>query len=117
MTMPFSTACSRGDVFLVALLFSDDSGVKRRPVVIVSVDAVHAERADSLIVPLTTNLTVQRFGDYLLKDYSQAGLPRASMAKGIVQTVERSAFARPLGKLATRDLTAIESSLRQVLGL
>ncbi|WP_322795352.1 type II toxin-antitoxin system PemK/MazF family toxin [Tepidiforma sp.] len=55
--MPSSTVCRRGDVFLVSVRFSDGSGIKRRPAVVVSVDELHASRADTLIVPLTTNLS------------------------------------------------------------
>ena len=82
-----------------------------------SVDAVHESRADALIVPLTSRAGAQRFGDHLLLDWAAAGLPRASMAKGVVETVERSTFGPVLGTLTARDLAAIEHSLRDVLGL
>jgi len=85
--------------------------------VVVSVDAVHASRADALIVPLTTNLAVQRYGDHLLSDWQAVGLPRTSMAKGVVETVERSTFDRMLGRVSERDLSSIEAKLRDVLGL
>ena len=91
--------------------------MKNRPVVVVSVDAVHASRSDALIVPLTTRLAVQRFGDHLLLDWAAAGLPRSSLAKGVVETVDRARFGRVLGRLSDRDLDAVDSSLRLVLGL
>ena len=116
-TTPSSTSCSRGDVFFVNVRFSDGSGIKRRPAVVVSVDAVHTTRADALIVPLTTNLSARRFGDHLLTDWAAMGLPRPSMAKGVVETVERSTFESFLGRLTARDFAAIEQSLRDVLGL
>ncbi len=89
-TTPSSTTCSRGDVFFVNVRFSDDTGMKRRPVVVVSVDAFHSARYDALIVPLTTNLAAVRFGDHVLHDWAAAGLPRASLAKGVVETVDRA---------------------------
>ena len=116
-TTPSSTSCSRRDVFLVQVRFSDGSGIKRRPVVVVSVDAVHAGRLDALIVPLTTNLAVRRFGYHSLADWATAGRPRPSMAKGVAETVERSTFDGQLGRLSERDLLAIGASLREVLGL
>lgn len=97
--------------------YSDGSGIKRRPVVVVSVDAVHASRADALVVPLTTHFETVRFGDARLRDWRRAGLPRPSMAKGVIDTVARSTFGRTLGVLSGRDLSAIEQSLRRVLGL
>lgn len=116
-TTPSSTTCRRGDIFFVNVRFSDGSGTKRRPVVVVSVDEFHTSRADALIVPLTTNLRGQRFGDHLLEDWEAASLPRPSLAKGVIETVERSTFDRQLGRLTPRDLAAVEGSLRQVLGL
>ncbi len=107
----------RGSVVLVNARFSDDSGVKRRPAVVVSVEAVHTSRADALIVPLTSRVDTERFGDHLLLDWGSAGLPRASLAKGVIETVERSTFGTVLGELTARDLAAIERSLREVLGL
>ncbi len=116
-TTPFSTPFSRGDVFFVNVRFSDGSAVKRRPAIVVSVDQFHAERADALIVPLTTNMASRRFGDFLLKDWEVAGLPRASLAKGIIETIERSTFGRRLGRLTDVDLAGVERSLIDVLGL
>ena len=91
--------------------------MKNRPVIVVSVDAVHASRHDALVVPLTTQLSVQRFGDHLLLDSAAAGLPRPSTAKGVVETVARARFGRMLGRLTDRDLDALDSSLRSILGL
>ncbi len=116
-TTPSSTTCNRGDIVFVSVRFSDESGAKKRPAVVVSVDAVHESRVDALIVPLTTNLNMRRFGDYLLLDWAGAGLPRASMAKGVIETVDRAAFESTLGQLSDRDLAAVESTLRMVLGL
>ena len=116
-TTPSSTTCKRGDIFFVNVRFSDGSGIKRRPVVVVSVEAVHAARADALVMPLTTNLGARRFGDRLLQDWVAAEFPRASLAKGVVETVERSTFDRQVRRLTARDLAAVERSLRDVLGL
>jgi len=39
------------------------------------------------------------------------------MAKGVIETVDRSRFGRTLGRVSDRDLQQVESSLRMVLGL
>lgn len=107
----------RGDIVLVRVRFSNDRGMKRRPAVIVSVDAVHDERADALIMPLTSRIGNPRYGDVVLQDWTAAGLPRESIFKGVVSTVDRSTFGQTIGQLSARDLLAVESSLRRVLGI
>lgn len=65
---PSSTPCERGDVVFLRVRFTDDSGAKRRPAVVVSVGEVHETRADALIMPLTTRIDTVRFGDYVLSN-------------------------------------------------
>lgn len=114
--MPSSIPSDPGTVVLVRIRFSNDSGTKRRPAVIVSVPEYHRAHADAIVVPLTTN-PQPHFGDCKLGDWQAAGLPRPSTAKAFVQTVERSTFERALGSLSQRDLAGVQASIRTVLGL
>src|SRR5688572_3478837 len=88
-TTPSTTTCKRGEVYLVVIKFSDGTGMKPRPAVVVSVDAVHRARRDALVVPLTTDTLTTRFGDHVLRDWAAAGLLHPSLAKGVVETVDR----------------------------
>lgn len=97
--------------------YSDGSGSKVRPVIVVSVRAVHEVRADAVVLPLTTNLEVLRLGDHVLRDWQAAGLPRESLVKPMPQTVAQLALHSRLGRISEHDLAAIESALREVLGL
>jgi len=38
-----------------------------------------------------------RFADHVLVDWAAAGLPRPSLAKGVIETAERSSFGRHAG--------------------
>ena len=80
-------------------------------------DIYHTSRADAVVVALTTNLSSPRFGDCLLSDWSAAGLPLPSKAKGSLHTIERSAVAKQYGKLSAADLERVRASIRQILGL
>lgn len=62
---------SRGEVVLVRYPFSDLSGSKIRPAVIVSVPHVSQ---DVFIVPLTSRTTSLFAGEFILNDWNQAGL-------------------------------------------
>lgn len=115
-TTPSTTSCSPGDVFLINVRFTDDSGIKKRPAVIVSNQAYHTDCADAVIVPLTSNtMSRLRLGDHALQDWSQAGLLKASIAKATPQTIERSTMGAQLGALTTRDLSSVVRRLRSIL--
>jgi len=62
---------SRGDVLLVRYPFTDLSGVKVRPAVVVH--APHPSQ-DSFVVPLTSRLTALQPGEFALADWEKAGL-------------------------------------------
>ena len=115
--MPSLIACNRGDIILVPFQFTRGPQSKKRPVVVVSVADYHAARADVVAVALTTNLDRSYFGDCLIEDWDQAGLPMPSMAKGVVATFERSIIERRLGSLSEADLVRLETCLREILGL
>ena len=62
---------SRGEVILVRYPFSDLSGSKIRPAVIVN--APHISK-DVFILPLTSKTRSLLSGEFILKGWSQAGL-------------------------------------------
>ena len=116
-TTPSSTRCNAGDVVLVNFLFPDQSGIKRRPAVVVSVEAYHRSRMDAVVVALSTQRGTSYFGDYDLQDWQAAGLPRASKAKGVIETVSRQVIHKQLGSLSQRDLSQVKRTVRDIAGL
>ncbi|MFT7722577.1 MAG: type II toxin-antitoxin system PemK/MazF family toxin [Roseateles sp.] len=49
-----------GDVVLVPFPFTDQSGIKKRPAVVVSSAAYHARRRDLVILAVTSQVRTQR---------------------------------------------------------
>jgi mRNA-degrading endonuclease toxin of MazEF toxin-antitoxin module len=47
---------SQGDVVLVNFVFSDESGVKHRPAMILSTDRYHRGRREALVAAITSNV-------------------------------------------------------------
>ncbi|MCH7930550.1 MAG: type II toxin-antitoxin system PemK/MazF family toxin [Proteobacteria bacterium] len=116
--MTSSIPCNRGDVVLVPFKFADNDNIKRRPGIVVSVSAYHGTRADAIFVGLTTQgLNRQFFGDYVIRDWRAAGLPRQSKAKGVIQTIDRSVVVQRIGTLTPEDMTRLEATIRAILGL
>ena len=112
------TTWRRGDVVLVPVGFTDRSGAKRQPAVIVSSDQYNTQSPDMMIASITGNLLAVRHpGDHLLTHWQEAGLPRPSLVQGKIATVETSIVERRLGRLTGSDLAAFDRGLREALGL
>jgi len=105
---------SRGDVVLVRYPFSDLSGSKVRPAVIVN--APHTSQ-DIFILPLTSKTKSLQLGEFLLKDWRNAGLNVETAVKRSVYTVHQSLIVQRVGRLSALDLKDLDDCLRQWLGL
>ncbi len=111
------TAYSRGDVVLVGFVFSDESGKKLRPAVIISSSAYHRARQEVVVAAITGNVRRRLFGDHRVADWKGAGLLFPSVVTGILRTIKRTMIDRKLGSMPKPDLAAIDRELRRSLGL
>ena len=105
---------SKNDVVLVRYPFSDLSSSKVRPAVVVS--APHPSK-DVFIVALTSKTDFLQQGEFLLSDWSEAGLNVATAAKRGVYTVYDSLVIKVIGKLSEADAERLDISLQSWFGL
>ncbi len=105
---------SRNDVLLVRYPFTDLSGAKLRPAVVVN--APHLSQ-DSFVVPLTSRLAVLQAGEFVLTDWKKAGLNVPTAVKRGVYTIHPSLIAKFIGHLSAQDSQSLEKSLQEWLGL
>lgn len=112
------TAWRRGDVVLVPFDFTDRSGSKWRPAVVISSDRYNREAPDVLIASITSNLSAIRHpGDHVVGDWQAAALLRPSLLQTKIATVDSSMIGRKLGELSPTDLAAFERGFAEALGL
>jgi mRNA interferase MazF len=112
------TAYRRGDVVLVAMDFTDRSGSKLRPALVVSGEGYNRGTPDVLIASITGNLkAIPHPGDHRIREWKGAGLLKPSLAQTKLATVENSIVRRRLGRLHPHDLTAFSRGLKEALGL
>jgi mRNA interferase MazF len=111
------TDYSRGDVVLVSFVFSDETGERQRPAVIVSSEAYHRSRQEAIIAAITSRTDRILAGDHLITDWQGAGLLFPSVATGIIRTVKRGMITRRLGIMSQADMKAIDDNLRTALSL
>jgi mRNA interferase MazF len=104
---------SKHDVVLIRYPFSNQSGSKVRPAVVVS--EPHPS-SDILVVPLTSRLVSLLPGEFILGDWPGAGLNVATAVKRGVYTVHESLVMRRIGRLAPADSDQMDRSLHAWLG-
>jgi mRNA interferase MazF len=105
---------SRGEIVLVRVLFSDLSGSKVRPAVVISPS--HSSR-DLLLVSLTSKTTSLLAGEFVIRDWSSAGLLTETAVKRGIFTIEDKLVLKSLGSLSADDMAELERSMRFWFGL
>jgi PemK-like, MazF-like toxin of type II toxin-antitoxin system len=88
--MPTTTDYNFGDVVLVPFPFTDQSTSKKRPAVIASSAFYHRNRADVILMAITSQTTpVVRVAEASIQRWKEAGLLMPSVLKPVLATVDR----------------------------
>jgi len=110
-------AYSFGEVVLVPFPFTDQSGAKKRPAVVVSSHGYNASRRDLIIMAITSQVrTPLGFGEALVADWQAAGLIKPSVLKPVFTTIEQGLVLRSMGKLSAADLRKLREAFAQAIG-
>lgn len=103
--------CSRNDIVLLPIPFTDLSSSKVRPAIVVG----HGSwTGDLFVVPVTSQLSN---ADLLLNDWQAAGLNVPSGIKGQICTVEDRLVRKVVGNISHLDREALDTQLRHWFGL
>jgi len=101
--------CSRNDVVLLPIPFSDLTSRKVRPAIVIG-----KQRSDVFVVPISSQLGNT---DWPLEEWSTAGLNVPCGVKAQVATVEEQRIIKIIGKLQRRDVDTLNMRLRSWLQL
>ena len=119
--MRSTTTYRRGQVVVVDVPFSDRSGSKPRPAVIVSDEGFHRGLPDLIVCPISSQPRFFRrpgVGDFPLSDWRRVGLRHPSTVRiSKILAVDKQIIKRILGALVSPDLTGVERGLRGALRL
>jgi mRNA interferase MazF len=103
---------SPGDILLVPVAFSDSSGHKKRPVVIV----YDSGDADLLVAPVTSQMA-RSSRDVPVVNWQRAGLRLPSIIRlEKLATVKKSTVRREMGRLAPDDWEKVKGVLKEFFG-
>lgn len=106
-----------GEVVLVPFPFTDQSGAKKRPAVIVSSSGSNASRRDLVNMAITSQVRQPLgFGEAMVTDWQAAGLIKPSLLKPVFTTIEQGLVLRSMGALSEADLHALREVVSQVIG-
>ena len=115
--MPLTTSYNFGDIVLVPFPFTDQSTTKRRPAVVISSISYHRERADLIIMAVTSQARpADAIGEVQVKDWKSAGLIKPSVIKPVITTIEHTLVIRRLGQLQKEAQEALRKAISEIVG-
>lgn len=119
--MPSTITFRRGHVIVVEVPFSDLSGAKRRPALIVSADRFHRALPDIIVCPISSQARYHRRpgpGDCPLDGWSRVGLRHPSTVRvSKLLAIDKQIVKRSLGVLPPADLARVSAVIREAFGL
>ena len=103
--------CSRDDVVLLPIPFTDLSSSKVRPAIVIG----HGSwPGDLLVVPVTSQLAN---ADWVINHWAESGLNVPSGIKGQICTVEVNLVRKVVGRITAGDRASLDDLLRKWLEL
>lgn len=106
-----------GDVVLVSFPFTDHTGLKKRPAVIVSSSEYLERQPDVIVLAVTSQAQAQtHFGVITITHWKEAGLLKPSVIKPIVFTVDKRLILRKIGELQKDDRSKMNQGLERIMG-
>ena len=113
---PLRTNYKRGDVVIVNFGFSEGTGAKKRPSLIISDGNYNKRRQEVIVLAITSNTERILFGDTKPVQWKEASLLYPSVITGIVRTIKKSMIYRRIGALTQKDFQQVEKNLKKILG-
>lgn len=115
---------TRGDIVLVQYPFTDLSGSKLRPAIVVSTDAVHNSSPDAIFVLVTSTLKMPAglptwvLIDVTTPDGLASGLLHTSVVKcDHPMTLDKQLVKRTVGRVPPNLMALIDAAIKVGLGL
>ncbi len=103
---------------VVTVDFPGAMGIKRRPAVVISSATYHTTRPDVIFAIVTSQTsTATAPSDYVLQDWSAAGLRRPSAFRSFLVTLPSNSVVAFIGYLSDRDWQEVQARLRVALAV
>jgi mRNA interferase MazF len=110
------TSYRQGDILLVPFPFTDQTGVKQRPAVVLSSDQYNRNHPDVILAPITSQI-FYTMDEIRLVDWKDAGLLKPSVIKPVLSSFEITLVRRSLGRLSDSDRARLRAAFVVILDL
>lgn len=108
---------SFGDMILVNFPFTNLKTTKKRPAVIISCEEYNNARPDVILMAVTSQIrTPLDFGSSYIAKWQEAGLPKPSLLKPLIATIEQNCIFKKLGTLSYVDKENLLCNIQDLLG-
>ena len=109
--------CKQGDIILVPFPFSDLSGTKQRPVLVLSNEEYNASSSDVLTCGITSNLTERKYAVFITQNELEEGrLQKTSLIKtDKLFTLEKTIIKKKFGKINQKTFDEVKKKLLEII--
>jgi mRNA interferase MazF len=105
-----------GEIVYILYPFSDHSGAKDRPAVVISCPQYHREKPEIILLPITSQLKHRdTYGTVTIVDWQKAGLVSPSVVKPLPHTGMQTDIRRVVGELTKADKEPVRQMLSEIL--
>ncbi|MED7789647.1 type II toxin-antitoxin system PemK/MazF family toxin [Francisella sp. 19X1-34] len=106
-----------GDIVLVNFPFTNLKKTKKRPAVIISSEEYNNNRPDVILMAITSQIrTPLDFGSSYIVKWQESGLPKPSLLKPLIATIEQEYIDKKLGSLVYADKENLLCNIHDLLG-
>ena len=106
----------RGEVVYVPFQYSELSGGKVRPAIVVNSAEFQAAEQLYIVAAVTSNVTASSLGHRIV-DATSAGLKVPSLVRPILLTLSQQVMGKSVGQLSPDDMQQVDVMLCRALGL
>jgi mRNA interferase MazF len=107
---------NQGAILLLPFPFTDQSGTKKRPAIVISTTTYNASHPDVILAPVTSRL-LGTPDEVSLNDWQFAGLLKPSAVKPVLSSFDVRLVRRQLGVLSSSDEANVRALFAHILGL
>lgn len=115
--MPNMTSFEFGTMTLITFPFTNQTGSKQRPAVVISSKAYQKAKPDIIMMAVTSQVKAEvSLGEMMIKDWKAAGLLKPSTIKPVIFTAEKRLIRKVLGQLKEEDRRQLRKNLEVIMG-